>query len=155
VVDILQVLEGATYLAFIVGAIVAVYELRDMKKDRRLALVMQAMTHHTTLEFEDAVGKLWRANATDAAGLEKQVGYAELGMITDFYWSIAQLGLQGVVDRKMLYPFFPFRSVWSRIKPFVIAERAATGLANSWIELEKIAQLQEREDNSAASVQKV
>ena len=37
--DRLQGLEGATYAAFIVGAIVAVYELRDIKKESELPIV--------------------------------------------------------------------------------------------------------------------
>ena len=40
-VDILQVLEGATYAAFILGATVAVIELRSMRKDRELEFYMR------------------------------------------------------------------------------------------------------------------
>jgi hypothetical protein len=72
-------------------------------------------------------------------------------MVTDFYWSIAHLGLEGLVDTRTLTRLFPFGPVWSRIKPWVIAERAATNLPNAWRDLEKMAQLQEKEGSFLGS----
>ena len=144
VVDLLQVLEGGAYAGFIAGAIFAVLELRDLKRDRRLELVTQAGMRLTSREFEEAVCKLWRTDTTDAKELETRVSYVDLSMITDFYSGMANLGLVGVVDKEMLTSFVQFSPVWNKVKPFVVAQRAATGL-NLWADLEKMAQFEKEE----------
>jgi len=144
-VDASLVLDAIVAVSIAAGAFFAIIELRDLKKDRRLGLVIQASIHHTTREFEDAMCKLWRADASDAKGLEKEVSYVDLSMVTDFYWAVAHLGLEGLVDTRTLTRLFPFSPVWNRIKPWVIAERASTSLPNAWTDLEKMAQLQEKE----------
>lgn len=143
--DTSLVLDAIVAVSIAAGAFFAVVELRNLKKDRQTELVLQACMHWTTREFEDAMCKLWRAKATDAEELEKEVSYANLGMVTDFHWAIAYLGLEGLVDPKMVMHVFPFSPVWNKIKPWVLAERASTGLPSAWADLEKIAQLQEKQ----------
>ena len=150
-VDLLQVLEGLAYVGFIAGAIFAVMELRDMKRDRRLGLLMQASMHITTREFENAFCKVWRSNATDAGELEKQVSTTDLYLISDFLLSVAHFGEEGLVDRRTLTRFFPFSYLWNKMKPWIIAERIATGLPKVYYEWEALAQLQEEERGHLAT----
>jgi len=142
-VDASFVLDAIVAVSIAAGAFFAIIELRDLKKDRRTQIMLQASVHWTTREFEDAMGKLWRADASDAKGLEKEVSYADLSMIVDFHWAMAQFGLKGLVDTRTLLGLFPFSGVWRRVKPWVIAYRAAEGQPNVYSSLEKFAQLQE------------
>jgi hypothetical protein len=151
VVDILQVLEGAAYVGFIAGAIFAVLELRDLKRDRRLELVTQAAMHWTTREFEDAFSKIWRADATDAKGLEKQVSFVDLSLIADFHAAVGRLATEGLVDARALTGYFPFSYTWNKMKPWIIAERSAAGLPECWADLEKMALFQEQEGGILAT----
>jgi len=151
VVDPMQVLEAATYAAFIAGAMFAVIELRDLKRDRRLGLLMQACIHGTTREFEDALSKVWRADASDAKGLEKQVSPVDLFMIADFFVSVAHFGQEGLIDRRTLTGFFPFSYLWNKMKLWVIAERVAAGMPKLCCEWELLAQFQEREGGYLAT----
>jgi len=150
-VDASLVLDAIVAVSIAAGALFAIVELRDMKKDRRLGLLMQACLHVTTREFEDALVKVWRADATDAKGLEKQVGPNDLYMISDFYLVAAHLGIEGLVDERTLTRFFTFSYVWNKIRPWVIAERAATGLPKLYYQLEVFAQLQEKEGGYLAT----
>jgi len=143
-VDVQQILDGAVSLAVIAGAIFAVIQLRDIKKDRRLGIVIEAGMRLTSREFEEAVCKLWQSSAADAEELEKQVSRVELSMITDFYSGMANLGLVGIVDKRVLTSFVQFSPVWNKVKPFVVAQRAATGLT-LWADLEKMAQFEAEE----------
>jgi len=142
----MEVLEAAAYASFVVGAVFAIWQLHEMRRDRRTQLVLQAMTHYTTREFEDAMCKLTRADASDAKELEKQVSYVDLYMITDFHWAIAHLGLQGLMDTRTLTGFFAFSFVWNKIKPWIIAERTAIGMSNAYADIEKMAQMQEKDE---------
>ena len=142
--DVQQILDGAVSLAVIAGAVFAVIQLRDIKKDRRMGLVIEAGMRLTSREFEEAVWKLWRTDATDAKELEGKVGLVELSMITDFYSGMANLSQVGIVDKKTLTSFVAFSPVWNKVKPFVLAQRAATGL-NLWGDLEKMAKFEETE----------
>ena len=150
-VDILQVLEGAAYVGFIAGAIFAVLELRDLKRDRRLELVTQAAMHWTTREFEDAFSKIWRADATDAKELEKQVSFVDLSLIADFHAAVGRLATEGLVDARALTGYFPFSYTWNKMKPWIIAERSASGLPECWADLEKMAIFQEQEGGILAT----
>ena len=140
-VDILQVLEGATYLAFIVGAIVAVYELRDIKKDRRIELLTRMMEHGATREFQDAMSKVWRTSAADAQQLEKEVPATDLYMLGEF-WSITSfLATSGLIERRDLLNYMDYETFWKKMGPWIIAERKATG-PGLWNDVEELARLQ-------------
>ena len=89
-VDVLQVLEGATYAAFIVGAIVAVFELRTMSRDRKLELKLRQTEFFCSREFEEAT-----VNAV--------VGKFEPGKVSD-------------VDMKMLADYWDFSAEMTRMR---------------------------------------
>jgi len=144
-VDASLVFDAVVAVSIAAGAFFAVWELRDLKNDRRTQLMLQACMHWTTREFEDAMCKLFRADAIDAKGLEKEVSYVDLYMITDFHWTVARLGLEGLVDTGTLIRIFPFSQVWNKVKPWVIAERVAIGHPGVYSSLEKVAQLQEKD----------
>jgi len=144
-VDASLVLDAIVAVSIAAGALFAVFELRDLKKDRRVQLMLEATMHYATRDFEDALCKLWRADTSDPKELEKQVSYADLCMVADFHWAMARLGQEGLVDRKVLIRLFAFSGVWNRIKPWIAAERAAAGLPEWYSSLEKLAELQERE----------
>ena len=70
-VDASLVLDAIVAVSIAAGAFFAVAELRDLKKDRRIQLMLEATMHYTTREFEDGLGKLWRTDTSDAKELEK------------------------------------------------------------------------------------
>ena len=144
-VDASLALDAIVAVSIAAGAFFAVFELRDLKNDRRTELILEGCMHWTTREFEDALNKLSQADAKDARELEKQVSRTDLYMITDFHWSVARLGLEGLVDMDTLIHIYPFSYVWSKVKPWVAAEAAAMGHPSLYSSLEKVAQLQERD----------
>ena len=150
-VDASLVLDAIVAVSIAAGALFAIIELRDMKKDRRLGLLMQVCLHCTTKEFEDAFNKVWRADASDAKGLERQVSPVNLYLMSDFFMSIAHLGQEGLMDAKTLTSFFAFSYVWQKVKPWIVAERATTGLPKLYYEWEVFAQLQEKEGGYLAT----
>jgi len=151
IVDASFVLDAIVAVSIAAGAFFAVMELRDLKRDRRLELVTQAAMHWTTREFEDAFCKVWRADATDAEGLERQVSFVDLCLIADFHAAVARLAVEGLVDARALTGYFPFSYTWNKMKPWVIAERAASGLPECWIDMEKMAIFQEQEGGILAT----
>jgi hypothetical protein len=151
IVDASFVLDAIVAVSIAAGAFFAIIELRDMKKDRRLGLLLQFTMHLTTREFEDALGKVWRVDASDAKGLETQVGSTDLYMVSDFLLAAAHLGEEGLVDERTLTRFFPFSYVWNKMKPWVIAERAATGMPRLYSQWEALAQLQEERGDIMAT----
>jgi len=150
-VDTSLVLDTIVAVSIAAGAFFAIVELRGLKKDRQLGLLMQVCMHVTTREFEDAFKKIWRADARDAEGLEKQVGANDLYMVSDFFLSAAHLGMEGLVDKRTLTRFFTFSYAWNKIEPWVIAERAATGLPKLYYQWEVFARLQEEEGEHLAT----
>ncbi len=145
-VDMLQVLEGAAYLAFIVGAIVAVYELRSLKKDRRFEFLMRLMDLGINREFQDPMSKIWRSSASTAEELEKEISPGELYMIGEFWSWAAFLSESGWIERKDLLDYMAYDDLWKKMGPWIMAERKATG--SMWPVLDKFAELQRAEANA-------
>ncbi len=139
-VDIIQVLEGVTYLAFIVGAIVAVYELRTIKKDRRFEFMTRLMEIGVNKEFQDPMSKIWRTNATTAQELEKEISPCDLYTIGEFWSFAAFLADSGLVERKDLLRYLDYETLWKKMGPWIMAEREATG--SLWPNIEQYAELQ-------------
>lgn len=140
--DILQVLEGATYVAFIVGAIVAVVQLQNIKRDRWIALMLQIADHATTKEFENALSKVVRATANDAKGLEEQVSYQDLCMVADYLEYVAYLTTQGHIAKGPILGFFPFGGAWQKLSPWIVAQRGMYGSPRIYKDIEMLAGLQ-------------
>jgi hypothetical protein len=142
VVDILPYLEGLAYVGFIAGAIFAVMELRDIKRDRQIGLMTRLMEHGATREFQEPMGKIWRTKATDAQELEKEISSTNLYMVGE-YWSVtAFLATSGLVKRKDLLKYMDYESLWGRMGPWITAERKATDSPEMWSDIEELAQLQ-------------
>ena len=144
-VDTSLVLDIMIAFSIAAGAAFAIVELRALKKDRRIGLVLQASLHWTTKEFEDVYCRLWRADANDIKELEKQISYADLCRIVDFQNAVARLATEGLVEASALTGYFPFSYTWNKLKDWIDAERAAANLPRMWVDLENIARLQEEE----------
>ncbi len=142
-VDLLQVLEGLAYVGFIAGAIFAVFELRGMRNERRMEIMMRASEHTNTREFEDAMAKLWRSSAADAKELEKQVTYVDICMIADFFEKLAWMGKKGIIDGKIVAEYYPFPYLWAKLQPWVQQERVSNSMPTMYDELETFARLSE------------
>lgn len=141
-VDIIQVLEGQAYVGFIAGAIFAVMELRDIKRDRQIDLMTRLMEHAATREFQDPQAKIWRTNASDAQELEKEIPSADLYMVGEFWSITAFLATSGLVRREELLKYMDFEALWARMGPWITAERKATDSPDMWGGIEELAQLQ-------------
>jgi len=126
VVDLLQVLEGVTYAAFIVGALVAVYELRVMSRDRRTELYSQMGEHWTSREFEEAMAKYALADYQSAESIEKTVPRVDILMIADTLDWMAALVRYKIVDYKTVTSVMTFSMNWEKLKPWCLEWRKHT-----------------------------
>ena len=143
VVDLLQVLQGATYLAFIAGAIFAVAELRDYRRERQMEIMMRVAEHVNTREFQDALYKLAKANTKDALELEKQVSAVDLNMIATYFEHVGWLGMARIVSREMIVMFYPWQFFWQKLQPWIETERKEFDVAVMYGSIEKMARLSE------------
>lgn len=141
-VDLMQVLEGATYLAFIVGAIVAVFELRDIKRDRGIETLTRLMEHGATRDFQGPMAKVWRLKTTNPQEIEEEISCADLHMLVEF-WSIAgYLVTSGLVDAKILLEYFDYVEFWKRVGPWIVNERNTSGSPKAWDPIDTLARMQ-------------
>ena len=141
-VELMQVLEVATNLGVIAGVVFALIQLRAMKRDRWIGLMLQIADHATSPDFENALGKVTRATANDARGLEEQVSYQSLCMVADYLEYIAYLAAQGHIEKEPALDFFPFESAWEKLRPWIIAQREVYKSTRPYHEFELLAGLQ-------------
>jgi hypothetical protein len=144
-VDASLVLDAIVAVSIAAGALFAVAELRDMKKDRRMQLILQVNAHMSTREFMDAFCKIWRSNAIDAKELERQVSFVDLNMVANYFESVAHLATQSLVHKRILMAYFPYYVIWKKISPWVLAERVALDLPPLYRDIETLAHWQEKE----------
>jgi len=120
-VDFLQVLEGAAYVGFIAGAIFAVLELREIRRDRKLDLLMRMHDSWCTPEFEEATIKIMRGNFTTGPEAEEQCSVVSLKMVADYFDHAASLARQGLVDAKWIVDVYDFEACYEKMKPWILA----------------------------------
>jgi len=123
VVDTLQVLEGATYLAFIVGALVAVYELRSMSKDRKTELMMRMNEHWCSRDFEEALLNIKELDTKDPREMEGKCGKVSLWMVVDYDDTIAAMAYYNLLDRKFVLQQIAFDIHWEILQPWIVDMR--------------------------------
>jgi len=140
VVELLQVLEGATYAAFIIGAIVAVYELLSASKDRRADMLIRANEFWCSREFEETFLKMREAYEEKVAGaqeLEDRVGKLALWMQVDYLDGVAGLAQTKAIDKKTVLGMFGWHRMWSGLEPWISSKRRSgypqLGTAFEWL----------------------
>ena len=122
VVDILQILEGATYAAFIVGAIVAVFELRTMSRDRKLELKLRETEFFCSREFEEAT-----VNAVKGNFEPGKVSDVDMKMLADYWDSMAEMIRARLVTAEEAG--LMYEEAWEWMKPWMATweERVGEG----------------------------
>jgi len=123
VVDILQMLEGATYAAFIVGALVAVYELRTMSRDRKTQLVMSVWTAFNDSDFAEAHARIDMTETKDSKTIEERCQRADISKVMEFYEGLGLLVRKRLVDPELVLEMCYPRLMWAKLKPWVDEER--------------------------------
>jgi hypothetical protein len=126
VVDILQVLEGATYAAFIVGAIIAVYELRSVAKDRRADMLMRLNEFWCSKDFEEMFLKIREAYEEKIQGAreyEDRVGKLAMWTLADYLDGLAALARTKVIDKETLFVTLSFYRMWLGLEPWIRDKR--------------------------------
>ncbi len=145
-VDASFVLDAIVAVSIAAGAFFGIAELRDIKKDRRIQLIQQINDHIATVEFMDALGKIWQSDATSTEELQKDASYSELHMVASYFEGVAHLGAQGLVSKSMLIAYWPFYILWTKMGPWIAAERRVYDLPALYADIEDLAQWQEQQE---------
>ncbi len=129
-VDVLQVLEGATYAAFIAGAIFAVIELRTMSRDRRMELVLRFNEFWCSKDFVEAFTKVRKLGPEDKnpRQIEEKCTEESLWMVMDYVTGVGDLYYYGnLVDRKFVRGMISWNLIWQKLEPWVVDMRQKVG----------------------------
>ena len=121
-VDLMQVLEGATYAAFIAGAIFAVVEVRSIKNDRKTELVMR-MGEYLSINFQETLLKLSDLDTKDPRQIEEKVGRLGIYGLVGYLEQIAVLAQHKLLDTKFVCYMFPWVGIWRKLEPYVMYVR--------------------------------
>ena len=118
-VDLMQVLEGATYAAFIAGAIFAVIELRSMKSDRKTELILRINEYFSSKDFEETMFKVREIDTKDPREIEEKVGRVAIFALVDYLDGISALAQFKLLDVKFLCYQFTWTGTWNRLEPYI------------------------------------
>ena len=122
-IDLLQVLQASAYVGAILGAAVAIWNLKGFARDRRTRLVLDIYSHHGTLEFSTHFMKIMNAEFNDAKEAEEKCGLVTLIMVSSYYEGISLLIKRRLVDAGLVFESLPFNAVWEKIKPWCLDRR--------------------------------
>jgi len=124
VVDLLQVLEGATYAAFIAGAIFAVIELRSINKDRETDFLMRLNDFWSSRDFEETRVKVKDLPETDdPRQIEDTVGRVALFSYVDYFDGIAGMAENKSLKLDFVINLAEWFGMWEKLEPWVLNER--------------------------------
>lgn len=122
-VELMDVLETAAYVSFVLGAIFAIYQLRIVARDRKTQLTMQICEHWGSKDFEEALAKLWTLEFKDGKEAEEIFSMATLMMVIDYVDWMAYLARERLVDRDFMLNQINFEGFWDRFKPWIVHMR--------------------------------
>ena len=142
-VDILQVLEGLAYVGFIAGAIFAVLELRGIGRDRRVSIIVDMYNSFVSVDMTDAYSMIMTGNFQNAEDMERQCSYSSLTRVAGFYEALGYLCRNRLVDPKVVMDLMPAPALWSKMAPWIAADRERSGYSEGWTEFEYLAKATE------------
>lgn len=128
-VDLMQVLEAATYAAFIAGAIFAVMELRTMSRERKMGLILRFNEFWCSKDFVEAFTKVKRLGPKDKdpRQIEEKCTEESLWMVMDYITGVGDLYYDNLLDRKFVFGLIAWDLIWQRLEPWVIDVRQKVG----------------------------
>ncbi len=121
--DVVQVLEAATYVAFVAGAIFALSELRTMSKDRKTQLVMSVWSTFNSSGFAETHARIDATVTKDLKDIETKCSRADITKVTQFYEGLGLLVRKRLVDPELVLEMCYPRFMWAKLKPWVDEER--------------------------------
>lgn len=121
--EVLQVLQAAAFTSAILGAAVAIWNLKGFARDRRTRLVLDIYSHHGSLEFSEHFMKIMNAEFNDAKEAEEKCGLVTLIMVSSYYEGVSLLIRRKLVDAGLVFESLPFNAVWEKIKPWCLDRR--------------------------------
>ena len=122
-VDALQALQASAYVGAILGAAVAIWNLKGFARDRRTRLVLDIYAHHGTLEFSEHFMKIMNAEFENANEAEEKCGLVTLVMVGSYYEGVSLLIRRKLVDAGLVFESLPFNAVWEKMKPWCLDRR--------------------------------
>jgi len=124
--ELMDVLEAAAYLSFVLGALFAIYQLRIMGRDRQTEFAMRVAEFVCGREFQEPLCKLWDTSAQDAETLEEEVTYVGLSMIADYFDGLTDLVERRLLKEDLVADQYNYPVLWEKIRPWVLRLREKT-----------------------------
>lgn len=119
-VDLMRVLEGATYAAFIAGAIFAVIELRTMRKDRETDFLMRMNEFWCSKDFAEVLLKVRELPETDdPREIENKVGKLPLYMYVEYLEGIAMMAQNKSLKKDFVLSLAEWFNLWVKLEPWI------------------------------------
>ncbi len=121
--ELMEVIEGAAYLSFVLLAVFAIFQLRIMARDRKTEFMMRVSEFVCSKDFQEPLCRLWRTDAQDAEGLEKDVSYTGLSMIADYFEGLSSFVERDLIEEGLVADQYNYPVLWEKIKPWVLPMR--------------------------------
>ena len=125
----MDVLEGAAYVSFIVGAAFAVWQLYELRRDRATQLVLSLMETMASREVQEMSRKIWDCEFSDAAEAEAKCGLEALNAIGGWHEGLGYLVRRRLINPEAVFEIMEIGAVWERMKPWLLKEREKSGSA--------------------------
>ena len=130
-VDAALVLDAIVAVSIAAGAVFAVVELREMRRDRRTGLMLQLAGIWLTLEFHQALSDIVRAKFSTGEEAEKVCSSAGLILVGDFFEIAGEYVEAGLLDCDDVTETYPVEWAWKKMKPWVIYLRSTAGIEHA------------------------
>jgi hypothetical protein len=132
----MEILEAGTYISFIAGALFAVWQLYDMRRDRKTQLVLGIMEAMSSRENQEMMRSILECESRDAKEIEEKCGRNALFRVGAYFEGLDYLLGRGLVDREPVFEVMTIAMLWKKMKPWVLKEREKMGKieADSFLE---------------------
>lgn len=129
-VDLLVGLEALASISFVVGAVVAVIELRRISRDRKAETILRLAGVLDSLESEQAYEKILGVDMTHSPEpelLEQKVSRAQLIFVSTQYDYVGYLLKKNLIDRDLVLEVVSPGPAWRALRKWIAQYREHFG----------------------------
>ena len=138
--DVSQILDVARTVIIGLGALFAVFQLREIARDRKFQLVVNLCSQYLS-ELTEPYCKLFSEEYADPAEMEKKVTYERLFKLAAFYEAVGLMVRERHVDAHVVMEYLPIVDVWEKMKPWALWYREKTKVPEYWEHFEHLANI--------------
>ena len=141
-VDASLILDAIVAVSIAAGAFFAIWELHEIRQDRRTQIVLDLMGTFSSREFQEQYGKVDCRGFKNGKEAEEKCGRRNLAAVATYFERLGYLIRRGLIDRDAVFEMLQIAATWDMMKPWIMSESVRGGDPSVFEHFERAAEME-------------